>query len=121
MNSKATKLFNIKHRLVLPGMSWVSTPALVAAVSNAGPLTSAETRESIREIRKRTDKPFGINAALLMTGSRENTLVALDEQVPVINYEQAHSYGGKVIATVTTEKHALSAVSSGADALIDWT
>ena len=32
--------------------------------------------------------------------------------------ERAHAYGAKVIATVVTEKHALSAQESGADALL---
>jgi NAD(P)H-dependent flavin oxidoreductase YrpB (nitropropane dioxygenase family) len=32
--------------------------------------------------------------------------------------ERAHAYGGKVIATVTTEKHAEAAVEFGADCLM---
>lgn len=62
-----------------------------------------------------------------MPGAKENALVALDEQVPVINFslgkgdwivERAHKYGGKVIATVVNEKHARSAASVGVDALM---
>lgn len=62
-----------------------------------------------------------------MPGAKENATVALQEQVPVINYslgkgdwlaERAHRYGGHVVATVTTAKHALSAKQSGADALL---
>ena len=94
LSTKITRLFNIRHPLILPGMSWISTPSLVAAVSNAGglgllatgPLSPDQTRESIREIRRLTDHPFGINTALLMPGARENTEVALDEKVPVINF-----------------------------------
>lgn len=60
----------------MPGMSWISTPKLVAAVSNAGglgilatgPLSAQQTREAIEEIRSLTDKPFGIGATLLMPG-----------------------------------------------------
>ena len=98
-------------------MSWISTPKLVAAVSQAGglgilatgPLSAEQTRDSIREIRKLTDRPFGIGATLLMPGAVENAKVALAEQVPVINFslgkgdwivEQCHKYGGKVMATV---------------------
>lgn len=92
-----------------------------------GPLSPEQTRESIREIRKRTDKPFGIGATLLMPGAKENAEVALEEQVPVINFslgkgdwivERAHKYGGKVIATVVNEKHAKSAEAMGADCLL---
>jgi len=116
-------------------MSWISTPVLVAAVSNAGglgilatgPLSEAQTRESIRQIRKLTDKPFGIGCTLLMPGAKENAKVALEEKVPVINIslgkgdwivKQAHEYGGKVICTVVNEKHARSAESIGCDALM---
>jgi len=130
-----TELLGIEMPILLPGMSWISTPELVAAVSNAGglgilasgPLTPDETRSAIAEIRQLTDKPFGIGVTLLMPGSGENADVAIEEKVPVINFslgkgdkliERAHAYGAKVIATVVTEKHALSAQKSGADALL---
>ncbi len=135
MKTRITELLGIEAPLILPGMSWISTPQLVAAVSNAGglgilasgPLTPQETRESIRQIRELTDKPFGVGVTLLMPGAKENAEVALDEQVPVINFslgkgdwivQRAHAYGGKVIATVVSEKHAKSAESIGADALL---
>jgi len=135
MKTKITELLGIEAPILLPGMSWISTPELVAAVSNAGglgilasgPLTPDETRASIRRIRELTDKPFGIGVTLLMPGSAENADIAIEEQVPVINFslgkgdeliKRAHAYGAKVIATVTTEKHALSAQQSGADALL---
>ena len=119
MKTRITELLGIKHPLVLPGMSWISTPELVAAVSNAGglgilasgPLTPDETRSSIRKIRELTDKPFGIGVTLLMPGAKENAEIALEEQVPVINFslgkgdwlvKRAHEYGGKVIATVVS-------------------
>ena len=134
MQTKITKLFGIKYPIILPGMSWISTPELVAAVCNAGgigwlatgPLNADQTREAIRKIRKLTTKPFGAGATLLMPGARENAQVMLEEEVPVINVslgkcdwiaERAHKYGGKVIATVTTIKHAMAAESQGADAL----
>ena len=134
MQTKITKLFGIKYPIILPGMSWISTPELVAAVCNAGgigwlatgPLNADQTREAIRKIRKLTKKPFGAGATLLMPGARENAQVMLEEEVPVINVslgkcdwiaERAHKYGGKVMATVTTIKHAMAAESQGADAL----
>jgi len=88
-------------------MSWISTPELVAAVSNAGgcgilatgPLSADETRISIRRTRellgnsnnnnnnKNSNKktPFGVGITLLMPGARENAEVALEEEVPLIN------------------------------------
>jgi len=135
LNTRVTKLLGITKPIILPGMSWISTPQLVAAVSNngglgilaTGPLTAEQTRESIREIRRLTDKPFGIGATLMMPGATENAKVALEEQVPVINFslgkaewliKECHKYGGKVIATVVSEKHARSAEAIGADCLM---
>jgi enoyl-[acyl-carrier protein] reductase II len=135
MQTRLTTLLNIRYPILMPGMSWISKPELVAAVSNAGglgilalgPLSPEETAASIRRIRELTDKPFGVNVALLMPGAVDNAKVALAEKVPVINYslgkgdwliKACHGYGGKVIATVTTAKHALAAEAQGADALL---
>lgn len=134
MKTRITKLFGIKYPIVLPGMSWISTPELVAAVSNAGgigylatgPLSPEQTRAAIRRTRELTDKPFGAGCTLLMPGAKENAEVMLDEKLPVINVslgkcdwiaKRAHEYGGKVISTVVTEKHAVAAAKQGADAL----
>ena len=135
MKTKITELFNIKYPIVLSGMSWISTAELVAAVSNAGGLgvlatgvmSPKETELSVKRIRSLTKKPFAANVTLYFPGSAMNAQVLIREQVPVINYslgkggwiaDAVHDYGGKVIATVTTLKHALAAQEEGADALI---
>ncbi|HSV96910.1 MAG TPA: nitronate monooxygenase [Spirochaetota bacterium] len=135
MKTRITKLFGIKYPIILSGMSWISVPKLVAAVSNAGGLgilatgvmTAEETREAVREIRKLTKKPFAANVTLYFPGAERNLQVLIEEKVPVINYalgkgdkltKAVHAYGGKVVATVTTHKHSLAAERSGADALI---
>jgi len=135
MKTRITELFNIKYPLVLSGMSWISTPELAAAVSNAGGLgilatgvsTPDETRDSIRLTRSLTQKPFAGNVTLYFPGSEVNAQILISEKVPVVNYslgkgdwicEAVHAYGGKVIATVTTLKHALAAQADGADALL---
>jgi enoyl-[acyl-carrier protein] reductase II len=116
MKTRITELFGIKYPIILSGMSWISVPKMVAAVSNAGglgilatgSLDAEQTRKAIKEIRGLIDKPFGANATHLFPGANENAKVLLDEQVPVINFslgkgdwlvEKAHAYGGKVIAT----------------------
>ena len=135
MKTRITEMVGIKYPIVLSGMSWISTPKMVAAVSNAGglgilatgPLNAEQTRESIREIRKLTDKPFGANASLMFPGAAENAKVLLQEKVPVINFalgkgdwivKEAHKYGGKVFATVVNVKHAKRAQDFGTDAVI---
>ena len=135
MKTKITELFGIRYPVVLSGMSWISVPGMVAAVSNAGglgilatgPLHPDETRAAIREIRKLTDKPFGANATLLFPGAARNAKVLLEEKVPVINFslgkgdwlvKAAHEYGGKVVATVVNHRHAKRAEEYGTDALL---
>lgn len=135
MKTRITELFGIKYPIILSGMSWISVPKMVAAVSNAGglgilatgPLNSEQTRQAIKEIRSLTDKPFGANATLLFPGAHENAKVLLEEQIPVINFslgkgdwlvKAAHAYGGKVIATVVNARHAKRAQDYGTDGII---
>ncbi len=135
MRTRITELLEIEIPIVLPGMSWIAKPELVSAVSEAGglgilatgPLTAEETRASIREVRARTDRPFGIGVTLMMPGATENAAIALEEKVPVINFQLGrgewlikgvHAYGGKAIPTVTSARHALSAEAAGADAVL---
>jgi enoyl-[acyl-carrier protein] reductase II len=135
MKTRITKLLGIKYPIFLSGMSFISVPKMVAAVSNAGglgilataPLSADETRKAVREIRTMTDKPFGANVALLFPSAAKNAEVLLDERIPVINFvmgkgdwlvKSAHEYGGKVIATVVSDRHALSAQEYGCDAVI---
>ena len=70
---------------------------------------------------------FAANVTLYFPGSELNADVLIRERVPIVNYslgkgdwiaEAVHAYGGKVIATVTTLKHALAAQAEGADALL---
>ncbi len=135
MKTRMTELFGIKYPIMLSGMSWISTAEMVAAVSNAGGLgilatgvlRPDETRAAVKKIRTLTDKPFGANATLLFPGAKENAKILLEEKVPVINFslgkgdwisETAHKYGGKVIATVVNERHALAAEKQGADGVV---
>jgi len=135
MKTRITQLLGIEHPIVLPGMTYVAVPQLVAAVSNAGGLgilawgglAAPGCRGAIRQVRALTDKPFGVGCSLLLPGATECARVALEEQVPVINVSMgraewlvdgAHAYGGKVIATVSNEKHARSAIDMGVDGLI---
>ena len=118
---------------MLAGMNWITEPKIVSAVCNAGGLgvlalahySPDEARKNIREVRKLTDKPFGVNQILNAPLARENVAVAVEEKVPILNYalgkpwfiEQVHAYGGKVIGTIATAKHASRAAELGVDAI----
>jgi enoyl-[acyl-carrier protein] reductase II len=135
MKTRITKLLGIKHPIILSGMSWISTPELVAAVAEAGGLgilatgvsNVEETKEFIKKTKRLTDKPFAANVTLYFPGSERNAKIIIEEKVPVVNYslgkgnwicDAVHAYGGKVIATVTNLRHAIAAQRDGADALI---
>lgn len=135
METAVTELFNIQYPIILSGMTGVSTPELVAAVSNAGGLgilatgglNDDQTRQAIHTIREMTDKPFGANIPLMLPGAEKKAVILIEEKVPVVNYSlgkgdrlssAVHSYGGKIVATVVTHKHALAAQRDGADALL---
>jgi len=135
MNTRLTRMLGIAHPIVLPGMTYVAVPQLVAAVSEAGGLgilasggmPPDECRAAIREVRARTDKPFGVGCSLKMPGAADCARVALEERVSVINtsmgkgdwvVDAAQAYGGKVIATISSEQHARAALAFGADGLI---
>lgn len=134
MKTRITEIFGIRHPLLLSGMSWISVPEMVAAVSNAGGmgilatgvLGASQTRDAVRRIRELTDKPFAANVTLYFPGAHENARVLLDEKVPVINISmgkgdkiaaEVHGYGGRVIGTVVNERHARAA-EAWADALL---
>ena len=135
MKTRITELLGVRHPIFLSGMTWISVPKLVAAVSNAGglgilatgALDTEQTRQAVREVRELTDKPFGANAPLLRPGAAENAAVLLEEKVPVINFalgkgdwivKRAHEYGGKVLATVVNHRHAKRAQDYATDGLI---
>lgn len=135
MKTSITELFGVKYPILNAGMGRVALPDMVAAVSNAGGLgvlgagssPPEVTRRQIREVRALTDKPFGINCPLAIPNGADNAKVALDEQVPVINYSMgkgdwiakaAHQYGGKVMASVTDIKFAQRAEAHGCDTVI---
>mgnify|MGYP001187544582 FL=1 len=134
LKTKMTRMFDIKHPIMLAGMNWITEPRLVSAVSNAGGLgllaiarcNPKETRENISQIRDMTDQPFGVNQILVGPGAKENIAVAIEEKVPIINYslgkpwfvKDVHAYGGKVVGTIAIARHAARAVELGCDALV---
>ena len=72
LHTRICELFGIEVPIVLAGMGEASTPRLAAAVSNAGGLGvlgaaacgPARLRRWIREVRERTERPFGVDTLL---------------------------------------------------------
>ncbi|MED0962775.1 NAD(P)H-dependent flavin oxidoreductase [Bacillus paramycoides] len=71
--SRVTEILQVKYPIIQAGMAGaITTPELVAAVSNSGGLgtlgagymSPEQIREAIYKIRELTDKPFGVNLLL---------------------------------------------------------
>lgn len=135
MKTRLTELLEIEHPILCAGMGFVSVPELVSAVSDAGglgllataTLGPEEVRDSVREIRARTSRPFGANVTLQFETAEENARVLIEERVPVVNLslgiapwvvEGVHAYGGRVLSTVTMLRHAQRAQREGVDGLV---
>ena len=73
MKTEITELLGIEYPIIQGGMAWVAEYHLAAAVSEAGGLgligaasAPAEwVRQQVQEVKKRTDKPFGVNIMLM--------------------------------------------------------
>ncbi len=135
VETKITKLLGIKYPIFQGGMAWVSSPKLVAAVSNAGGLgilgsgamNGELVKAKIKEIKSLTNKPFGVNIMLMMPTSTEVIDVCIDEKVPVVttgagnpgaHIKRFKEAGIKVIPVVSSVALAKRLERSGADALI---
>lgn len=129
------KMLNIEYPIFQGGMAWVSTYQLAAAVSNAGGLGiiaagSADgqyLRDQIKNIKKLTSKPFGVNVMLMSPFVDEVMKVILDERVPVITtgagnpgkYIKALKDAGiKIIPVIPTVTLAKRLEQEGVDAVI---
>lgn len=135
MKTKITTLFGIESPVVQGGMAWVAESHLAAAVSNAGGLgiigaasAPAEwVRMQIREVKKRTEKPFGVNIMLMSPYADEVAQVVVQEQVPVVTtgagspekYMSLWKEAGiKVVPVVASVALAKRMERCGADALV---
>ena len=89
-----TKLLQIQYPIFQGAMAQISHYQLAAAVSEAGGLgiiasggmTGEQLREEIRELRKLTDKPFGVNIMLMMKNIKDIVTVIIEEKVPSGHY-----------------------------------
>lgn len=85
-------LLSIEHPILQGGMAWVSTPPLVAAVSEAGALGILGAGNAppdlvnaqVREIKARTNKPFGVNVPMFSPFVQDVFEICVREKVPVV-------------------------------------
>ena len=92
MQTQLTKILGIEYPIIQGGMAWVAEYHLAAAVSEAGGLgligaanaPADWVREQIREVKKITDKPFGVNIMLLSPHADEVAKAVAEEGVKVV-------------------------------------
>ncbi|MFD0031368.1 NAD(P)H-dependent flavin oxidoreductase [Streptomyces sp. NPDC055059] len=130
-----TKLVGVRHPLVQTGMGWVAGPRLVSASANAGALgilasatmTLDQLRSAVREVKSRTDEPFGVNLRADAGDARDRVRVIIDEGVRVASFALAPSRdliaelkdaGVVVIPSIGARRHAEKVAAWGADAVI---
>ena len=133
--NKITKLFDLKYPIIQGGMIWHSGWRLASAVSNNGGLGligSASMypdilRENIRKCKAATDKPFGVNIALLYPNLDEIIQIILEEKVKIVftsagspkaYTETLQKEGIKVAHVVSSTKFAIKCEDAGVDAIV---
>ncbi len=135
MKTEVAELLGIEYPIIQGGMAWVAEYHLAAAVSEAGGLgligaasAPAEwVREQIRKVKKRTDKPFGVNIMLMSPYADEVAKVVAEEGVKAVTtgagnpekyMEMWKAAGIKVIPVVASVALAKRMERCGADAVV---
>jgi NAD(P)H-dependent flavin oxidoreductase YrpB (nitropropane dioxygenase family) len=135
METALTKLTGVRHPVVQTGMGWVAGPRLVSASANAGALgilasatmTADQLRQAVREVKSRTDAPFGVNLRADAGDAGDRVRIIIDEGVRVASFALAPSReliaelkdaGVIVIPSVGARRHAEKVAAWGADAVI---
>lgn len=129
------ELLGIEYPIIQGGMARVAKAPLVAAVSEAGGLgvlggaamTPEELRDQIREVRRNTSKPFGVNLMLQSEFWQDQIKVVLEEKPPVITtgagnpssfMKSLKEKGIKILPLVGSANQALLLEKAGADGVI---
>ncbi|MFF4032364.1 NAD(P)H-dependent flavin oxidoreductase [Streptomyces sviceus] len=135
MDTAFTRLVGVRHPVVQTGMGWVAGPRLVSAAANAGALgilasatmTPDRLRDAVREVKSRTDAPFGVNLRADAADAGDRVRIMIEEGVRVASFALAPSpalitrlkeAGIVVVPSVGARRHAEKVAGWGADAVI---
>ncbi|HET6817780.1 MAG TPA: nitronate monooxygenase [Mycobacteriales bacterium] len=133
--TRLTELFGIRYPVVQTGMGWVATPQLAAATSAAGGLgilaaatmSLDELRRAIKEVRERTDAPYGVNMRADQPDVVERVDLLVREGVRVASFAMApkqdlikrlHDGGVLVMPSIGAKRHAEKVAAWGVDAVL---
>lgn len=135
MKTRICDLLGIEYPIIQGGMAWVATYELATAVSEAGGLgiigaggaPASWVREQIKQAKKATDKPFGVNLMLMNPEADQIAQIIAEEKVKVVTtgagnpgkYVQMWKEAGvKVIPVVASVALAKLMERGGVDAVI---
>ncbi len=136
IHTRICDMFEIDHPVFLAGMGQVAYPKVCAAVSEAGgygtlgmATESPEAiREHMKEVRKLTDKPFGVDLLAALPEQMVNSIDAIIEEgassfiaglgVPGPVVGKLHDAGLKVISMCGKVEHAVRAEEAGCDVVV---
>jgi NAD(P)H-dependent flavin oxidoreductase YrpB (nitropropane dioxygenase family) len=135
LQTRLTELFGIRYPIVQTGMGWVATPRLAAATSAAGGLgilaaatmSLDELRRAVKEVRERTDAPFGVNMRADQPDVVERVDLLIREGVRVASFAMApkqdlikrlHDGGVLAMPSIGAKRHADKVAAWGVDAVL---
>jgi NAD(P)H-dependent flavin oxidoreductase YrpB (nitropropane dioxygenase family) len=128
-------LFGVEVPIVQTGMGWVAGARLVSATANAGALgilasatmTFDQLEAAVREVKSRTDRPFGVNLRADAEDADARVQLLIREGVRVASFALAPSEaqiktlkdaGVCVVPSIGARRHAEKVAAWGADAVI---
>jgi NAD(P)H-dependent flavin oxidoreductase YrpB (nitropropane dioxygenase family) len=135
VRTRICDLFGIDVPIVQTGMGWVAGARLVSATASAGALgilASAtmryeELERAIREVKSRTDRPFGVNLRADAEDATARVQLLVREQVKVASFALAPNEqqiktlkdaGICVVPSIGARRHAEKVAAWGVDAVI---
>lgn len=135
LDTALTRLVGVRHPIVQTGMGWVAGPRLVTATARAGGLgilasatmSPAQLLAAVREVKERTDAPFGVNLRADGGDAAERAEIIVREGVRVASFALAPSReliarlkdaGVVVIPSIGARRHAEKVAAWGVDAVL---
>jgi NAD(P)H-dependent flavin oxidoreductase YrpB (nitropropane dioxygenase family) len=135
LGTRLCDLFGIRYPIIQTGMGWVAGARLTAATSSAGGLgilasatmTLPQLETAIREVRERTDRPFGVNLRTDQDDIDQRVALLVREKVKVASFAQAprkeivlrlKDAGVLTMPTIGAKRHAEKVAALGVDAVI---
>ena len=133
--TRLTELVGVRYPIVQTGMGWVATPKLAAATSAAGGLgilaaatmSLDELRRAVKEVRERTDAPFGVNMRADQADVAERVDLLVREGVRLASFAMApkrdlikrlQDGGVLVMPSIGAKRHAEKVAEWGVDAIL---